>query len=179
MMHFARTIDTVSRTPRATAWQMGVVIAMGVAGLLSAVIPVAIGLASEDGPAAGVDRSRSAPYEIVIRRTGKDSGTLAFYVREDGQLNKKFETRCWWDPKNVIPAKTYTGCSTTTMKMKKHHAVYLPDEQTGKKGIFIHPGASPKDSTGCIVIAKDKIEAIYRTVPRNEKNITVKVIDPK
>ncbi len=145
--------------------------------LKTSVVGLAHGLVVLDGTLNGEHLANPAPFEIHVIRTGSDSGTLAFFVREGGKLKKKFQTKCWWDPKNVIPAKTYTGCSTTIMKMKRHKAVYLPDEQTGKKGIFIHPGSSPHDSAGCIVIGKKCIETIFRIVPKNKRNITVKVID--
>src|SRR5688572_30319203 len=89
-----------------------------------------------------------ATYEISVLRVTDDSGKLTFTV--DG--TDQFTTDCWWDPDNAIPAKTYTDCSTTLMASKGYKSVYLPDEQTGKKGIFVHPGTKPEHSDGCIVI---------------------------
>jgi hypothetical protein len=114
-----------------------------------------------------------ASYKIVVHRWTSDSGRLSFYV--DDEL--KFATSCWWAADNRIDAKTYTGCSTTLMAKKGYKSVYLPDEQTGKKGIFIHQGAGPQHSDGCIVCAKKKVEQIYNTVPRNGQNLTVVVGD--
>ena len=113
-----------------------------------------------------------ADYRIVVSRWTSDSGRLSFYV--DGA--RKFVTLCWWAANNRIDAKTYTGCSATLMATKRYKAVYLPDEQTGKKGIFIHPGVRPKDSQGCIVCVGSRVAEIYRTVPRGP-NITVVVED--
>lgn len=147
--------------------------------LKTCLVGLAHGLVALEGTLNGEHLANPAPFEIHVIRTDSDSGTLAFFVREGGKLKKKFQTKCWWDPKNVIPAKTYTGCSTTIMEMNRHKAVYLPNKQTGKKGIFIHPGSSPHDSAGCIVIGKKYIETIFRIVPKNKRNITVKVIDQK
>jgi len=75
----------------------------------------------------------------------------------------------------MIPAQQYTGCSTTVMATKQFKPVYLPDQQTGKKGIFIHQGSKPEHSDGCIVIAQDKIKTIFDTVPRDKQNVLVSV----
>ncbi len=112
-------------------------------------------------------------YCINVLRVTTDTGKLTF-LKDN---NEVFNTQCWWDPKVRIPAKTYTGCSTTIMASKKMKAVYLPDEQTGHVGIFIHPGAGPKHSDGCIVCAASRVKQIYDTVPRNGRNITVDVAD--
>ncbi len=112
-------------------------------------------------------------YRIDVVRITSDQGQLTFKT-----LGKVvFTTDCWWDPAVRIPAKTYFGCSTTIMASKKFRSVYLPDEQTGHKGIFIHPGANPKHSDGCIVIAGSKVNKIYETVPTNGRNVTVVVTD--
>ena len=63
------------------------------------------------------------------------------------------------------------------MATKGYKAVYLPDEQTGKTGIFIHQGAGPQHSDGCIVCARSKVENTYTTAPRNGRSITVVVED--
>lgn len=89
---------------------------------------------------------------------------------------EQFEVDCWEAPDNLIPAKTYTGCSTTLMATKQFKSVYLPDDQTGKTGIFIHQGSSPSDSDGCIVASKLRVEEIYDTVPRDAANMTVVVL---
>ncbi len=112
-------------------------------------------------------------YEIVVERvdTSKCEGTLIFLI--DG--SKKRETTCWENPGNLIDAKHYTECSTTIMASKGYKSVYLPDSQTGKTGIFIHQGSKPEHSDGCIVCDKDVVQYIYNTVPRDARNITVKV----
>lgn len=115
-----------------------------------------------------------AAYKITVKRTdlAKCKGILKFFV--DGTV--KQETTCWEDPAKLIAAKTYTGCSTTIMAKKQYESVYLPDEQTGKKGIFIHPGSNPGDSDGCIVCARAVVHYIYITVnPHDGKNVTVEV----
>lgn len=114
-----------------------------------------------------------ADYRITVRRTNTKvcEGVLEFFV--DGM--SRFSTPCWEDPGNLIEAKTYTGCSTTTMFTKGFKSVYLPDEQTGKKGIFIHQGSKPSHSDGCIVCAAGRVAEIFDEVPRNGRNITVVV----
>ncbi|RZO57407.1 MAG: hypothetical protein EVA89_21980 [Sandaracinaceae bacterium] len=112
-------------------------------------------------------------YRIEARREDRSvaRGTLRFLV--DGA--ERFSTTFWEDPGKLIPAKTYTGCSTTTMVSKGHEAVFLPDGQTGRVGIFIHPGSEPAHSEGCLVAATDRVREIYRTVPRDARNVTVVV----
>ena len=112
-----------------------------------------------------------AKYEITVKRTGSSKGILTFTV--DNQ--KQFSTPCWEDPGKLVDAKTYRGCSVTTMLKKGRPAVYLPDAQTGRKGIFIHMGTDPSWSDGCIVCSAEKIAVICAAVPRNGHNITVTV----
>lgn len=114
-------------------------------------------------------------FVIEIMRKSKSSGNLKFIVNG----TESFETKCWWDASNEIPAKRYSGCSTTTMASKKLHAVYLPDRQTGRKGIFIHQGTGPKHSAGCIVINKKHIEQIFAAVPPNREQIVVVIADKR
>jgi hypothetical protein len=114
-----------------------------------------------------------ADYKITVYCLTSDTGRLSFYVNDE----RKFVTPCWWAADNPIDAKTYTGCSTTLTATKGYRAVYLPDEQTGKVGIFVHQGAGPQHSDGCIVCARSKVAEIYDTVPRNGRNITVVVTD--
>jgi hypothetical protein len=110
-------------------------------------------------------------YRITVQRVSDRQGTLTFEV--DGV--QQFKIDCWEDPGNRIDAKTYTECSTTLMATKGYKSVYLPDGQTGKVGIFIHPGSKPEHSDGCIVCATSKVTQIYNAVPRNKKNVTVVV----
>jgi hypothetical protein len=132
--------------------------------------PLAIALASAPSMCtAQPSQEKSFRIEITREKLDECKGTLRFFV--DGK--EEFSTPCWEDPKNLIEAKTYTGCSTTTMKSKGLKSVYLPDSQTGKTGIFIHAGSSPKNSDGCIVCASDKIGKIYDMIERDLRNITV------
>lgn len=111
-------------------------------------------------------------YSIKVQRSGASNGTLTFSV--DNRV--VFTTPCWEDADKRIPAKTYTGCSATLMASKGYQAVYLPDDQTGRRGIFVHQGTSPNWSEGCIVCAPDKMRKIYETVPHNCHNVTVTVV---
>jgi hypothetical protein len=111
-----------------------------------------------------------ANYVVEVRRISKDSGTLTFKV--DG--NRKFTTKCWENPGKRIPAKTYRGCSTTHMHSRGWKSVYLPDPQTGRRGIFIHGGTKPSHSEGCIVCRSSKVHEIFDTIgPTNGKNVKV------
>lgn len=115
-------------------------------------------------------------YSITVER-GKTSGTLTY----TGSIT--ISTTCWWDLVKKIPARTYSGCSATTMATKKNsegkprEAVYLPDVP-GYKGIFIHMGTSSAWSDGCIVIAESEIKKLYADIkPKNGTNVTVVVKD--
>lgn len=114
-------------------------------------------------------------YRIEVRRQTADSGKLTFFI--DG--TKKLETQCWWRAKDPIPAKTYTGCSTTIMEEKRLKAVFLPNDQTGRVGIFIHAGSKPEHSEGCIVCSREVVEKIFDIVPNDKKQMTVEVVDEK
>ncbi len=118
-----------------------------------------------------------AKYTIKVNR-GKKDGTLKF---NQGAVN--VSTKCWWDPKVKIPARTYTGCSATTMRSKKNskgnprEGIFIPSVP-GHKGIFIHMGTSAAWSDGCIVIKEIDLLKIYNAiVPKNGKNTDVIVKD--
>ena len=113
-------------------------------------------------------------YDIVINRTeaGTTKGILRFII--DGV--EQFSTDCWEDPGNLIPNKDYHSCSATIMASKGYKSIFLPDDQTGKKGIFIHQGGSPTDSDGCIVCAKSRVEQIYDAItPKDGRNVAVRI----
>ena len=115
-----------------------------------------------------------ATYQINIERHSDTEGSLTLLV--DGKPT--VESKCWWDPQKRIEAKTYTACSTTRMDSKEHKSVFLPDEQTGMTGIFIHPGTRSEDSDGCIVVPPAKMDAIFAAVSTpNQKNVMVVVSD--
>ena len=117
-------------------------------------------------------------YEIYVWRK-KTEGTPRFWGP-----GSYLETTCWWKLDNEIPAKTYTDCSATTMRKKLNslglprEAIYIPDEQTGKNGIFIHYGKNASWSDGCIVIVEKEMLKIYKAIKeKNGKNVTVVVED--
>jgi hypothetical protein len=116
-------------------------------------------------------------YDIIIDRIELETtkGTLRFIIDGDEQ----FSTDCWENPGNLIPNKDYHSCSATIMVSKGYKSVFLPDNQTGKKGIFIHQGGSPDDSDGCIVCAKDRVEEMYDAItPKDGQNVNVRVTNP-
>ena len=108
-------------------------------------------------------------YEIVVTRGPGTEGTLTCLA-----ANVK-DVKCHWEKGKRIPAGTYPKCSTTIMATKNHKSVFIPDVP-GFTGIFIHPGSGPQDSDGCIVADKVHVEKIYSKIPRDQKNITVKVV---
>ncbi len=56
--------------------------------------------------------------------------------------------------------------------------IYLPNEQTGKKGIFIHYGKNPSWSDGCIVVVEPEMLKIYNAITlKNGQNVEVIVRD--
>lgn len=110
-------------------------------------------------------------YEIVAQREkNKSGGMLSFKVDGKESFSVRFYER------KPIPAGTYSGCSTTIMATKKAKSVFIPGVK-GRKGIFVHPGTKPEHSDGCLVIPSKKMDLIYKTVPRDKKNVTVVVKD--
>lgn len=94
-------------------------------------------------------------YEITVYRSGAGQGTITF----QGTTKS-----CWEDVSNLIPAKTYVGCQAAYMAKKGRKAVAIPNEQTGKNGIYIHEGYSPDWSEGCIVTDPDLVDRMWRTL---------------
>ena len=111
---------------------------------------------------------------ILVQRKGimSGEGKLSYWKDDDLVL----ETTSWEDPTNLIPTRTYTDCSKTTMIQKKREAIFLPDEQTGKKGIFLHEGRNQLWSDGCICIEKEKMDQILASVSNEKGAITVTVM---
>lgn len=121
----------------------------------------------------------SKTYTVRISRPkGADveEGTLDF---TDGGVTIK--AKCWWDKSNRIDAGTYTKCSKTHMDTAKIEAIYLPDavsKKSGEKEIFVHRGASPANSLGCIAVDSDFFATLWNHLaPLNGFNITVIVAD--
>ena len=118
---------------------------------------------------AGAARAAET-YEITVTR-GKDAmGKLSCPAA--GVAN----VVCYWKKEKRIPANSYAGCSTTIMATKGYKAVFIADVP-GFEGIFIHQGSGPNASDGCIVTAKESVEKIWNAIPRDQKNITVKIVD--
>lgn len=122
-----------------------------------------------------------ANYTIEIVRRAVNEGTLTF----SGKTS--FSCNCWWDPKDRVPAGTYSGCSATTMPQKKNstggprEGIYIPVPK--RTGIFIHywpgPGADvAKWSDGCtLVLESDMLRMCGDISPRNGRNVTVTIVD--
>jgi len=113
----------------------------------------------------------------VTRDIATGSGTLHY---RHGDI--AVDTRCWFQLQNPIPEKSYTGCSATHMQTKKNskgekrEGVYIPDEQTGRHGIFIHMGTDCSWSEGCIVLEEREMLKIWHSIaPKDAANITVVV----
>ncbi len=117
-------------------------------------------------------------YTIEVeRKTSKGTGILTY---KHGAVS--VNTTCWFELANPIPAKRYIGCSATHMQTKKNskgqkrEGIYLPDEQTKRRGIFIHMGTSSAWSDGCIVIKEKEMLKIWNSIhPKNGRNVTVVV----
>jgi len=115
-------------------------------------------------------------YTIEIERIiSKGTGTLTY---KHGSIS--INTTCWFEFASPIPAKKYIGCSATHMQTKKNskgqkrEGIYLPDDQTNRRGIFIHMGISSAWSDGCIVIKETKILKIWNSIsPKDGGNITI------
>lgn len=117
-------------------------------------------------------------YSIkVVRNTSNGSGILSYTSG-----NTSVSTTCWFELANPIPAKTYNLCSATTMSTKTNssggdrEAIYLPNDQTGRRGIFIHMGSSPAWSEGCIVIIEPELLKIWNSIsPKNGHNVSITI----
>lgn len=123
----------------------------------------------------------STPYLYIFRENpATGGGRLSFWDNEpSGSIVTDPLKRAafWEDSSNLIPARRYTGCSATTMSTKGFKAIFIPDEQTGKNGIFVHQGSSSSHSDGCIVCDRSVVEFIYDRVPKNARNITIELVD--
>lgn len=113
----------------------------------------------------------------VVRDFPKGEGTLTYTSG-----NTSVSTTCWFELANPIPAKEYNLCSATTMSSKKNssggnrEAIYLPDSQTGRGGIFIHMGSSSAWSEGCIVIVEPELLKIWNSInPKDSHNVSITV----
>ena len=127
-----------------------------------------------------------ADFEITVKRNGH-SGTMTF---ASGDLS--VSTRCWWDLKVEIDAKSdgYV-CYATRLANKR-------DSETGEKRpgiwfgknvkyahgtkssneIFIHEGSDASWSDGCIVAKRGEVMKIWNAInPKERPNVLVKVID--
>ena len=117
-------------------------------------------------------------YTIEVeRKISKGTGTLTY---RHGAVS--INTICWFELANPIPAKKYIGCSATHMLTKKNskgqnrEGIYLPDNQTSRRGIFIHMGINSAWSDGCIVIKEEEILKIWNSInPKDGGNVTVVV----
>jgi len=114
--------------------------------------------------------------KITIHRTVLMTGEGVLTLENDG--DEILSTKSWEHAGNLIPPKTYTGCSKTTMANSGRPGIYLPDEQTGKTGIFIHAGTSQSNSKGCICIQPDQMQKLLANVPSQNGAITVVVTNP-
>lgn len=112
---------------------------------------------------------------IVIRRENLMSGegTLTYNAPPEAGII----TKSWEHAGNLIPPKVYTGCSKTTMASRGWQAIYIPDEQTGKQGIFIHKGESQSWSEGCICISENEMNKLLDIIPIETGAITVEVVN--
>lgn len=115
-------------------------------------------------------------YIIEIKRDiSKGTGILT-YKYDAVSVN----TACWFELAYPIPAKKYIRCSATHMQTKKNskgqkrEGIYLPDNQTNRRGIFIHMGINSAWSDGCIVIKEEEMLKIWNSInPKNAANIAV------
>ncbi|WP_271439631.1 hypothetical protein [Pontixanthobacter luteolus] len=111
-------------------------------------------------------------HVIRITRYNLMSGEgMLTYLRDGSEI---LCTKSWEHAGNLIPAKKYTG-SKTTMASKGWPAIYLPDSQTGKNGIFIHKGKSQSWSEGCICIDGAEIKKILAHLPSDVGAVTINV----
>jgi len=122
-------------------------------------------------------------YEINVVR-GKRKGRVTF---TSGDVS--VDTDCWWDPKVVVVAGTYTGYATHMANKKnsrgnKREAIWFGKEvpianRTRKANdIFIHMGTNADWSDGCIVAAENEVLKIWNAIsPKERANVTINVSD--
>lgn len=113
---------------------------------------------------------------IIINRENLVSGNGVLKFIKDGKT--LIETPSFEHGGNMIPAKKYIKCSKTRMVEKDWEAIYIPDEQTGKNGIFIHKGESQSWSEGCICITEAEMEKLLKIVPQTLESITIFINNP-
>lgn len=114
---------------------------------------------------------------ITIQRTNFATGVgVLSYSSSPGV---SLSSTSWEHAGNLIPAKKYTGCSVETMQNRRWKAIYIPDSQTGKTGIFIHKGESQSWSKGCICITEDDMDTLLDLVPDDNITVVVKNPDPE
>lgn len=101
-------------------------------------------------------------------------GSLSYFQAGMQPIN----TPTWEHAGKLISARQYTGCSKTVMVDRGFPAIFLPDEQTGRHGIFIHQGTSQSHSEGCICIHPSEMTRLLEMLPSGVGDISVIVNDP-
>jgi len=114
--------------------------------------------------------------KIVIRRNNLLSGEGI--LTYETSVGISLSAKSWEHGGNLIPAKVYKECSKTKMSSRGWDAIYIPDSQTGKSGIFIHKGESQSWSQGCICISEHQMNKLLEFVPDGYSQIVVEVINP-
>lgn len=114
-------------------------------------------------------------YLIKVKRTDlmSGNGTISLFH----QNKEVFNSHCFEHAGARIPARTYVNCSKTTMSERGWPAIYIPDDQTNRKGIFIHKGDSQSWSEGCICVPVSEIDNLLNLLPSKVGAITVEVIN--
>lgn len=111
----------------------------------------------------------AVPFRIVIERTESGTGTLMLWQGTEEILS----TGCREDTGNCIAPKKYTRCSATKTSRGQKPAIYLPNEQTGRDGIFVR-AATNASPDGAIFVDQDAMKRIYASIkPKNARNVTV------
>lgn len=122
-------------------------------------------------------------FEINVVRN-KTKGRLTF---THGDV--AVDTECWWEPKVVVVAGTYTGYATYMAKKKnsrgtKREAIWfgksVPIAKRTRKSndIFIHMGTDASWSDGCIVAVENEVLKIWNAIsPKEQANVTINVSD--
>lgn len=114
--------------------------------------------------------------KIIVQREILMSGVGMLSYFKNG--TRIIHTKTWEHAGNLIPPKVYNGCSKTQMSTSGRTAIYMPDEQTGKVGIFIHSGVSQSNSEGCICIHPNQMENLLSETPSQNGSITIEIINP-
>lgn len=123
-------------------------------------------------PQIGLSNDR---YLVAVEREADGAGVVTLFV--DGLQHAKGTSLESPAPELRIEAKSYSKCSATWLAGKRSPGVFIPDDQTQRKGIFIRE-SSAKDPRGSIALPNEDMTAIWEAIsPKDGKNVDVVIVE--